>query len=160
MVLHRVALMTERASKKLPKTTDSMVPPSATQAKDQLILFQVMKMVAAVDGKFDDAETALVRGYLITLPDFRNAVFETLNQRSLELSKKYGGLLESMEAVTELSTEARRRKAFILALDVAHASTGVNPVESTLLSSLQKLLYLDPTFASHAREVIAQKYAL
>ncbi|MBX7100795.1 MAG: TerB family tellurite resistance protein [Myxococcaceae bacterium] len=126
---------------------------------DQVLLFHAMRLAASVDGRINDEETALVHGTLAVLPDFEDLDVDALQAGSDALVEEFGGLLESAEALTRLKPMASRRKAYLLALEMAHASAGVLSIERTLLSMLRKLLRLDARVAKQMDTVVGWKFA-
>lgn len=126
--------------------------------KDQALLFHAMRLTAAIDGKFGPEEGALVRSLLSTLPDFDEADIEALTAESTKLSKKHGGLIESAEALSELSTDELRRKAFVLATEVAFSSEGVSGIERDLIKMLKAVLAIDNAAAKQIQTVMGWKY--
>ena len=126
---------------------------------DQVLLFHTMRVVASVDGRFGDEEAALVRGVLATLPDFADADLDRVSEGSSKLAAKYKGLLESTEALEGLSTRSQKRKAYLLALEVAYASDGISKLERELLSALRAVLGIDAAAGKSIQDVVAIKYS-
>ena len=129
------------------------------KSSDQVLLCHAMRLAASVDGRINDEELALVHGALAALPDFEDLDVDGLQAHSDALVKKHGGLLESASALTGLKSVALRRKAYLLAVEVAYAATGLLPIERTLLTLLRKLLRLDARTVKQIDTVVAWKFA-
>jgi len=64
-----------------------------------------------------------------------------------------------VQALKDISSEAVRRKAFVLAADIALASGDVDETEEELLEAMQRVLGIDDAMAQKIIEVLALKYA-
>lgn len=126
--------------------------------QDALLLFHGMKIAATVDGAFGPEEGMLVRNFLLTLPEFAEVDFDKMLDESNQLSKRCGGLLESIEALQDLSSEALRNKCLLLALEVAFVSGSVSSIEDELLGTLQRILGVRVELAELMRAVVRIKY--
>ncbi len=73
--------------------------------------------------------------------------------------KKYGGVIESVEALTALKGEIVRRKCWLLSAEVAFASGDVSAVEEELLGTMERLLRLPTAETEEILAVLATKYA-
>lgn len=131
---------------------------TTTRFDDALLLFQAMKIVAAVDGQFTAREEAVVRNMLATLPAFDGIDFERLQNESLALTKEHGGLLESIPALAELSTPQAKERCLLLSYEVAFSSTGAHAIEKELLASFERILEVDAQTASKMRDIVRIKY--
>ena len=129
------------------------------KANDELILVHAMLLMAGVDGYIEDAEIETVEAFVATLPEFRDKNFGDMIAEANKLVARYGGLKESVKAVGELSTPALRRKAFVLAADIAMSSGDVDDKEEALLETMQRILDVDSEVADKILEVLSLKYA-
>jgi len=142
--------MTSLKRKKLPNGA----------ATDRSLLFHAMYLMASIDGGIAPEEAAVLRALLGSLPDFRTADVDLLMTEAEARAKKYGGLIDSIEAFTELSAGSDvRYRAFLLAVEVAYASGTINPAEEQLLDTLGAILGLDEGVRDGIVGVLAFKYA-
>jgi tellurite resistance protein len=128
------------------------------KANDRALLFHAMYIMAAVDGSVSSEEATVLRGVVASLPDFRDADVDSLLRDSTALTKRFGGVLESIEGLMELSAGDIRYRAFVLAVEVAYASGSVNAAEDQLLSSMSRVLGLDAGVCEGIANVISFKY--
>lgn len=129
-------------------------------ARDQVLLFHAMRLAASVDGRVSGEELAVIRSVLATLPDFAGADLEGHVQASTALAEQFGGLLESVEALMELSSPALKARAYLLAVEVTCVSEGLNSAERALVQMLQKVLQVDEALARRVHEVMGLKYGV
>lgn len=138
------------------RLTGKQVAKSAT---DDVLLFHSMICMAAADGVLEAGETASVEAFFLSLPEFRGKEFGELLNQSNKLISKHGGVAESVRELAEIQSEAIRKKAFILAVDVALASGDVDQAEDQMLDAMQRVLNIDDALASKVIEVLSLKYA-
>lgn len=126
---------------------------------DDLLLFHTMMCMAAADGVMQDAEIATVEAFSLSLPELRGRDFTELLEASKALIDEHGGVTESVEALRAIESEAVRKKAFVLAVDVALASGEVHQAEDQMLDAMQRILDIGDGLASQVIEVLSLKYA-
>jgi hypothetical protein len=73
--------------------------------------------------------------------------------------RKYPSLKQSVNALTEFSSQALKTKAYVLAADIALASGDVDENEDALLETMQRLLNIDDQTAQTVVWVLSLKYA-
>jgi hypothetical protein len=131
----------------------------AKKPTDDVLLLHTMLLMAGADGTIEDAEIETVEGFWATLPEFHGKDFgETLNLAK-RLVSRYPNLRESVKALTEFSSDAIRRKAYVLAADIALSSGDVDELEDELLTAMQRILNVDDALATKIIEVLSLKYA-
>jgi tellurite resistance protein len=129
-------------------------------ASDDALLFHAMYVTAAVDGSIAPEERKVLSSVAATVPELRQTDFIDLATASDKIIRKYGGVLESIEAFTEMSSDENLRlKCFALAVEVAYASGSINPAEEQLISTLGKILGLKHALTDPIIQTMGYKYA-
>jgi tellurite resistance protein len=64
-----------------------------------------------------------------------------------------------VKALADFSTPTVKRKAFVLAADIAMSSGDVDESEDELLTAMQRILGVDDATADKVLEVLSMKYA-
>ena len=135
--------------------------PAKKPTDDVLLLHAIICMCAA-DGTIDDAEHEMIRNYANTLPEFRDMdgqQFSNCIQASAKIAQKYNrDMKSSLQALSEIQSDAVRKKTFILAVDVAMSSGDVDPAEEEMLEAMQRILRIDDDLARRAIEIVSMKY--
>jgi uncharacterized tellurite resistance protein B-like protein len=133
----------------------------ATPSKpaDDVLLIHAMMLVAGADGRVDDAEIQTVEAFVATIPELRDKPFNSLIAKAHKLVARAGSVAASIPLVSELSTPTLRKKAFVLAADIAMSSGDIDEKEATLLEHLRGLLGVDDETAAKIIDVLAMKYA-
>jgi tellurite resistance protein len=132
--------------------------PEKKSSDDQL-LFHSMICMAAADGVLEESEIATVEAFFLSLPEFRSLDFRGLLDNTNKLFNKNGGVAESVKELSGIESPAVRKKAFILAVDVALSSGDVDQSEDQMLDAMQRILNVDDQFAGKVIEVLSAKYA-
>lgn len=134
----------------------------AKRPADDVLLVHAMFCMAAADGKIDDDEDEVIRSYTTTLPEFRGMDDRELQRcidRSVELIREHGrDVKASVRVLADIQSEAVRKKAFVLAVDIAMSSGDIHASEEEMLDELQRVLRIDDDLAQQIIEVIALKY--
>ena len=138
------------------RLTGQTIQKSAT---DETLLFHAMICMAAADGVLEPGETSSVEAFYLSLPEFRGKEFGDLLNQSNKLISKHGGVAESVKELAEIQSEAVRKKAFILAVDIALASGDVDQAEDQMLDAMQRVLNIDDELAGKVVEVLSLKHA-
>jgi tellurite resistance protein len=133
-------------------------PPEKATGDDDL-LFHCMVCMAAADGILDDSEVATIEAFFLSLPEFRNKDFGIMLEASNKLIAEHGGVTESIRVIAGIQSEAVRKKAFVLAVDIALSSGDVDHTEDAMLDEMQVILGIDDALATQIAEVLALKYA-
>lgn len=136
-----------------------MAPAKAPN--DEALLIHAMFLMAGADGNFDDEETAVIRGYANSLPEFKDTTeqeFQGMIGEAKKLVRKFENPKASVAALGQLSTPKLKQKAFLLAADIALASGDVDEDEDAMLESMQRVLGLDDNTANTIVNVLAIKY--
>jgi tellurite resistance protein len=135
--------------------------PAKKPTDDVLLLHSIMCMAAA-DGIIEDAEDEMIRNYANTLPEFRDmdgSEFGKCFEMSAKIAHKYNrDMKSSLQALNEIQSDAVRKKAFVLAVDIAMSSGDVDEKEEEMLEAMQRILRIDDDLARRVIEVIALKY--
>ena len=129
---------------------------------DDVLLLHAIFCMAGADGAIEDAEDENIRAYANTLPEFRDmdaSEFDKCVEASVKIAHKYNRDMKSSLAVlAEIKSDAVRKKAFVLAVDIAMSSGDVDESEEEMLEAMQRILHIDDALASKITEVIALKY--
>ena len=135
--------------------------PAKKPTDDVLLLHSIMCMAAA-DGAIEDSEDEMIRNYAHTLPEFRDMdgqEFGKCFEQSMKIAHKYNrDMKSSLQVLNEIQSEAVRKKAFVLAVDIAMSSGDIDENEEEMLEAMQRILRIDDNLARQIVEVIALKY--
>ncbi len=135
--------------------------PAKAPTDDVLLLHSIF-CIAAADGSIEDSEDEMIRAYANTLPEFRDMdgnEFNKAMEASVKISHKYNrDMKSSLVVLNEIQSEAVRKKAFVLAVDIAMSSGDIDESEEEMLEAMQRILRIDDELARKAVEVIALKY--
>jgi tellurite resistance protein len=135
--------------------------PAKKPTDDVLLLHSIMCMAAA-DGIIEDAEDEMIRNYANTLPEFRDMdgnEFGKCFEMSAKIAHRYNkDMKSSLQALNEIQSDAVRKKAFVLAVDIAMSSGDVDEKEEEMLEAMQRILRIDDDLAKRIVEVISLKY--
>jgi tellurite resistance protein len=134
----------------------------AKKASDDVLLLHSIICMCAADGVVEDAEHEMIRNYANTLPEFRDMdghEFSKCFEGSAKLAQQYNrDMKSSLQALGGIESEAVRKKAFVLAVDVAMSSGDVDEQEEEMLEAMQRILRIDDNLARQAVEIISLKY--
>ncbi len=132
--------------------------PSKT-ATDDVLLLHGMLLMAAADGQMEANEIAHVETFFNTLPDFEGKEFGKLIEQANKVIARFGGFKESVKSLSEIKSDAVRKKCFVLAADIAMSSGDVDESEEQMLETMQRILNIDDDLAHKTLEILALKYA-
>lgn len=132
---------------------------SAKKPADDVLLVHTMLLMAGADGYLDGAEAETVEAYFSQLPEFEGKVFGDVYAQARKLVSRYPNLRESVKALADFSSETVKKKAFVLAADIAMSSGEVDEAEDELLTAMQRILDIDDLTARKVLEVLTMKYA-
>ena len=134
----------------------------AKKPTDDVLLLHAIMCMAAADGTIEDAEDEMIRNYANTLPEFRDMdgqEFGKCFEASAKIAHKFNkDMKSSLQVLTEIQSDAVRKKAFVLAVDIAMSSGDVDESEEEMLEAMQRILRIDDELARKAIEVISLKY--
>jgi tellurite resistance protein len=135
--------------------------PAKAPTDDVLLLHAIMCMAAA-DGMIEDSEDEMIRNYANTLPEFRDMdgqEFGKCFEQCAKIAHKYNrDMKSSLQVLGEIKNDAIRKKAFVLAVDIAMSSGDVDESEEEMLEAMQRILRIEDDLAKRIVEVIALKY--
>lgn len=134
----------------------------AKKPTDDVLLLHAIMCMAAADGMIEDAEDEMIRNYANTLPEFRDMDgqdFAKCFEASAKIAHKFNrDMKSSLQVLNEIQSDAVRKKAFVLAVDIAMSSGDVDENEEEMLEAMQRILKIDDDLAKKCIEVIALKY--
>src|SRR5207248_6912673 len=122
----------------------------ATSPEDAAALRDVLSAVGSVDGSVDTVERAVLESLFRTLPQLRDHPPSTPPRSNRA---------RILEELAKLSDEALRYQCWVVAVELAIASDGINEAEDQYLEQLQQALRVDMEFAAMTVRVFACKYA-
>lgn len=131
----------------------------AKKPTDDVLLLHSMILMAGADGFFDDAEADTLQAFFSQLPEFQDKEFDDVYGSAKRMVSKYPSLKESVKALADLSTPALKKKAFILAADIAFSSGDVDEAEDEMLSAMGRVMDIDEGTSTKVLEVLSMKYA-
>src|SRR6185369_14462197 len=117
------------------------------KASDDVLLLHSMMLMACADGVLEGAEAATLDAFINTLPEFREADFDEQMTQAKKLAGKFKDEKEAVRALSDISSEAVRKKAFILACDIALASGDIDEREEELRGAMQRVRNIDDGMA-------------
>ena len=138
----------------------SMFGNKAPQKKptDDMLLLHTMLLMAGADGNIDDPEIETVEAFFSQLPEFEDKDFSEVLGECKKMVSKYPNLKDSGKALSGFSNDNVKKKAFILAADIALASGDVDEAEDEMLAAMQRILGVDDALAQKVLEVLTLKY--
>lgn len=131
----------------------------AKKATDDVLLLHAMMLMSSADGVMEGSEVATLEGFINTLPEFKDADFDDQLSAAKKLRSKFQTSQEAVKALGDISSEAVKKKAFILAADIAMSSGDVDEAEEELLEAMQRIMGISDDLAQKAIEILAMKYA-
>jgi tellurite resistance protein len=131
----------------------------AKKATDDVLLLHAMMLMSSADGYMEGSEIATLEGFINTLPEFKDADFDKQMAEAKKLRAKFNSVPDAVKALADISSEAVRKKAFILAADIALSSGDVDEKEEELLEAMQRVMNIDDALANNVIEILAMKYA-
>lgn len=140
----------------LSKVTAGATPQK--KAGDDVLLLHGMMLMAGADGVIEGAEITTLQAFWNTLPEFQGKDFDAVLADANKVVARYGNLKESIQALSEIESEAVKAKLFVLAADLAMSSGDVDENEDELLETMQRLLGIEDGQATKVLEVLALKY--
>ena len=131
----------------------------AKKPTDDILLLHAMLLMSSVDGYLEGSEVATLEAFINTLPEFKEADFENQMAAARKLRAKFNSAQDGVKALAEISSDAVKKKAFVLAADIALSSGDVDEAEEELLEAMQRILGIDDNLANTIVQVLALKYA-
>ena len=125
---------------------------------DQQLLLEAMLCVAFADGDDQFEETQLVRAFAATLPELKNADTYEVYEKA-EKAVKLHGALSRVKELANLSSDALKHKAFLLAMDIALSSGEIDDGEEAVLGAMAETLKIPHDLADRIAGVLIIKYA-
>jgi len=129
------------------------------KASDDILLFHAMICMATADGVLEESEVASVEAFFVALPEFRTHNFHNLLEESNRLADKHDTAIAAAQELSAIQSEAVRRKAFVLAVDIALSAGTPGKPEEDMLAAMQQALGIDDELAAKVVDVLALKYA-
>jgi thioredoxin-like negative regulator of GroEL len=131
----------------------------AKKPTDDILLLHAMMLMSSADGYLEGSEIATLEAFINTLPEFKEADFDAQMTAAKKLGAKYKSSKEAVGALAEISSDAVKKKAFVLCADIALSSGDVDEAEEELLEAMQRILNIDDNLANTIVSVLALKYA-
>lgn len=125
---------------------------------DQQLLLEAMLCVAFADGDDQYEETNLVRAFANTLPELKNADAYEVYEKA-EKAVKLHGALNRVKELGNLTSEALKHKAFLLAMDIALSSGEIDEGEEAVLAAMAEVMKIPPALSEQIANVLMIKYA-
>ncbi len=121
-----------------------------TSPGDAGALRDVLSAIGSVDGSVDGQERAVLDAFFRTVPQLREGASKLPPRTSRS---------QILADLAKLNNVPLQRQCFVLAVELAMASDGVNEAEDQYLEALKSALRIDDAFAGMVTEVLACKYA-
>ena len=138
-------------------------PQTNKEASDDVLLLHSFLCMAGADGIIEATEDEMIRNFANVLPEFREMDGEEWGKAMNSAKKiwiKYDrDVKSSLQALTEIKSEAIRKKAFVLAVDMAMSSGEIDDEEEEMLEAMQRILRIDDGLAQNIIEIVGLKYA-
>lgn len=138
-------------------------PPTNKEASDDVLLLHAILCMAGADGVIEDSEDEMIRNFANVLPEFREMDGDDW-EKAMNAAKKVWirydrNVKSSLQALNEIKSDAVRKKAFVLAVDMAMSSGEIEDEEEEMLEAMQRILRIDDQLAHNIIEIIGLKYA-
>jgi len=134
----------------------------AKKPTDDVLLLHAIICMAAADGDIEDAEGEMIRNYANTLPEFRDMdgdAWDKCMSAQHKIVHRYNrDMKSSLQALNEIQSDIVRKKAFVLAVDIAMSSGDIDENEEQMLEAMQRILHVDDALAQRIIEVVSMKY--
>ncbi len=138
-------------------------PQTSKEASDDVLLLHSIMCIAGADGIIEDTEHEMIRNFANVLPEFREMDGEewekAMNQAKKVWIKYDKNVKSSLQALNEIKSDAIRKKAFVLAVDMAMSSGEIEDEEEEMLEAMQRILKIDDALAQQIVEIVGLKYA-
>lgn len=121
-----------------------------TSPGDASALRDVLSAIGSVDGSVDAQERAVIEALFRTVPQLRDSTPTVPPRVSRD---------QIVAELGKLKNQRLQRQCFVLAVELAMASDGVNQAEDRYLEALKQALRIDAAFAEMVVQVLACKYA-
>jgi tellurite resistance protein len=131
----------------------------AKKPTDDILLLHAMMLMSSVDGYLEGSEIATLEAFINTLPEFKDADFDAQMAAAKKLRAKFQTAQDAVKALAEISSDAVKKKTFVLCADIAMSSGDVDEAEEELLEAMQRVLGVDDNLANQIVQVLALKYA-
>lgn len=128
------------------------------KATDDVLLLHSMMLMACADGVLEGPEAATLDAFINTLPEFRGGKFEEQFAQAKKLASRFKDIKDSVRALGDIQSEQVRKKAFVLAADIALSSGDIDENEEELLEAMQRVMGIDEGLAQKVIEVLSLKY--
>jgi hypothetical protein len=112
---------------------------------------------AFADGDDQCEETSLVRAFANTRPELKNADAYEVYEKP-EKAVKLHGALTRVKELANLSSEALKNKAFLLAMDIALSSGEIDDGEEAVLGAMAETMHIPEDRQQKIAEVLMLKY--
>jgi hypothetical protein len=122
----------------------------ATTPEDAAALRDVLSAVGSVDGTVDTVERAVIEALHKTLPQLRD------HPPSAPPRANRARILEELGKLQDVRL---RNQCWVVAVELAIASDGINEAEDQYLDALREALRVDVNFAAMTVRVLAAKYS-
>ena len=122
----------------------------ATTSADAEALRDVISTIGSVDGNLDPVERVVIESLFRTLPQLRDHPSSAPPRASRA---------HVLEQLAKLQDKRLREQCWVVAVELAIASDGINEAEDAYLDSLRTTLRIDDQFAAFTVRVLASKYA-
>jgi tellurite resistance protein len=144
-----------------PRTTNFTESQMAQPIlSDESLLLYGLICIAGADGRIDASESATLNGFVQQLPEFRAKNHENLYKEAFALLRDHSiGGKPALHFLSKLSTPARKKKLFVLAVDLAMSSGDVDSNEEWMLTEMRTVLQIDNDTAGKIYDVLSMKYA-
>ena len=141
----------------LARLTAGVTPQK--KATDDVLLLHTMFLMMGADGAFDENEWEMLESYFFSLPEFDGKDFQATKAECHKLLHRFPKLGDSVKALSEFSSPTIKKKAFVVAADIAMSSGDVDEAEDKMLDAMQRVLGVDDATAQKVLEVLSMKYA-
>ena len=80
----------------------------------------------------------MLESYFFSLPEFEGKNFQEVKDQCHKLLSRYPNLNESVKALADFTNNTIKRKAYVVAADIAMASGDVDEAEDKMLDAKQR----------------------
>jgi tellurite resistance protein len=128
------------------------------RTEDEILMVEGMLAVSMADGDDQWEESELIRAFMNTLPELKDKDTYEIYEAA-EKNVKLHGAMSRVDELKNLSTDAMKKKTFLLAMDVALSSGDIDDGEEAVLGKMQQALEITDDDAQSWANVLMVKYS-
>src|SRR5688572_13778756 len=141
----------------MERLSQTRLEAAPKRSSDDVLLLHGMLLMAGSAGTVGEAEVEMIEAFCATLPEFDGKDFDVVHRQAKELASRFGDLRESVGVLRDLSSDALKRKCFVLSADAALASGNVDDNGDRMFDAVRRTLGIDDATSAKVLEVLSWK---